>query len=115
MGEFFWFDGRVRRITFWANGVITLVVYLVLSLVLLGDNAGTFSGLLFFVAFMVLALRGLSISARRWHDLNKSGWWWLISLIPIVGGLYALGMQGFVPGDDGPNDYGDQPEEGQWF
>ena len=64
------------------------------------------------LALIVISLRELSISVRRWHDLNKSGWWVFISLIPIVGGLYALVMQGFVPGDQGDNSFGPAPEEG---
>ena len=58
---------------------------------------------------VVMSVVCLSFSVRRWHDLGKSGWWVFISLIPILGGLYALVMQGFVAGEPGPNQYGPAP------
>jgi len=90
---------------------------------------------IYYVASLLVGVRALSVSVRRWHDLDKSGWWALtglvgyarllfpgvtigqviVLLLMAIIALYALGMQGFVPGDDGPNEYGDAPEEGQWF
>jgi uncharacterized membrane protein YhaH (DUF805 family) len=51
----------------------------------------------------------LAISVKRWHDRNKSGWWVLIALIPVVGGLWTLIENGFLAGSDGPNRYGEDP------
>lgn len=62
---------------------------------------------------LVLWVIGISISVRRWHDLNKSGWWVLINLIPFFGWIYSLIMLGFMSGDRGPNQYGPPPQEGQ--
>lgn len=46
---------------------------------------------------------------KRWHDLDKSGWWVLINFIPIVGGLWCLVECGFLKGTVGPNRFGPDP------
>ena len=46
---------------------------------------------------------------KRWHDINKSGLWCFINLIPCVGPLWALIELGFQRGTKGPNGYGDDP------
>ena len=46
---------------------------------------------------------------KRWHDMDKSGLWCLVNLIPILGNMYALIELGFQRGTEGPNDYGDDP------
>ena len=48
----------------------------------------------------------LSINVQRWHDLNKSDWYTLIQLIPIVGPLIAFVKLGFKPGTQG---FGENP------
>jgi len=52
---------------------------------------------------------GLAIQIKRWHDRNKSGWWVLINLVPIIGPLWALVEVGFQRGTVGPNRYGPDP------
>lgn len=114
MAEFFTFEGRVRRITLWVNGVVSFAILMVLVVIASGIDS-TAGNLLVLIVYVVLAIRGLSVSVRRWHDLNKSGVWVLVNAVPFVGGLYSLIVQGFMPGDPGPNQYGDAPEEGQLF
>ena len=42
---------------------------------------------------------------KRWHDMNRSGWYSLLLFVPFVNIIVGLVML-FVPGTDGPNDYG---------
>jgi uncharacterized membrane protein YhaH (DUF805 family) len=116
---FFSFDGRVSRTPYW----------LVLLTVLLID-AGTFcvvGGFEFldgdtmaferkgpgrFWALLVVLpslWAGLVVSVKRWHDRNKSGWWILVSLVPMVGWLWQLTECGFLRGTVGPNRFGQDP------
>ena len=49
----------------------------------------------------------LSISIKRLHDCSKSGYWLFVMLIPFLGPLILIGYLGFVRGNDGENQYGD--------
>ena len=51
----------------------------------------------------------IALYAKRWHDRGKSGWWTLIGLIPIIGGLWILIELGFLKGTYGSNQYGPDP------
>src|SRR5688572_29580457 len=39
-----------------------------------------------------------AVTTKRWHDRDKSGWWSLIGLVPIIGGLWMLIECGFLGG-----------------
>jgi uncharacterized membrane protein YhaH (DUF805 family) len=54
---------------------------------------------------------GSVVTIKRWHDRNKSGWWILISLIPIIGPIWALVENGFLKGTSGDNRFGSDPLE----
>lgn len=106
------FDGRINRAKFWAGYVILWVASVIvigLLAAILGDSAGFWVLYIIAVAFLVVA--GLAVQIKRWHDRNKSGWWVLISLIPLIGPIWAIIETGFLPGTPGPNDYGPDPLE----
>ena len=52
----------------------------------------------------------LAVFVKRWHDRDKSGWWVLINIIPVIGGLWTLIECGFLDGTTGPNKYGPDPK-----
>ncbi len=62
--------------------------------------------------FLLIIWPALAISVKRWHDRDKSGWWVLIGLVPLIGGLWALIETGFLPGTEGDNQYGPDPLAG---
>jgi len=127
MSVFTSFDGRIGRQTWWL-GLIALVVLqwivmFVLSLVFgfsmmgnmdannpeaMGMAMGAMS-VPFIIVLLIFLWPGLALYAKRWHDRGKSGWWTLILLIPIIGGLWALIELGFLRGTEGPNQYGPDP------
>ena len=112
MGDLIRFDGRMNRGTYWKYTLGMVAAYFVAMLLWVGsadEYTGEPGGVLMFLGVVVwLAMIPISISAniRRWHDHNKSGWWMFISLVPFIGGLYALVMCLFVSGTPGPNTYG---------
>jgi uncharacterized membrane protein YhaH (DUF805 family) len=67
--------------------------------------------LLKIILIMTLLFLEFASCIRRWHDINKSGWWELILFIPVVGVLAALVANGFIKGTAGENDYGSDPLE----
>lgn len=87
------FSGRARRREYW----FFILFYLLISFVLgiLDSIMGTFSqeaGMGFLGTLFALAsfLPGLAVSVRRLHDTNRSGWWMLIGLVPLVGAIVLL-------------------------
>jgi len=114
----FKFDGRINRGKFWAGVGATWVILIVVG-ILFGVAAGTSSTALWLIvvilaiaAYVALVWIGLAISVKRWHDRGKSGWWILISFVPIIGPLWALVETGFLKGDSGDNQYGPNPLAG---
>jgi uncharacterized membrane protein YhaH (DUF805 family) len=102
--------GRIGRRSFWLFGVGTLLVAGALGQALLGiarvpqDAAERWINLL-------LLWPVLATSAKRWHDRDKSHWWVLIVLIPVIGWIWALIENGLLRGTPGSNRYGPAPDQ----
>ena len=117
----FSFQGRVNRAKFWLVHVVMWVVILIVFSAILGSAAMSSDpqaalqsvgavGLIILLVVYILALWiGLAVAAKRWHDRNKSAWWILIVVVPVVGGLWYLIECGFLKGTTGPNKYGPDP------
>ena len=82
--KYFCFEGRAGRKEFWMWVLATFVVSAILGII---PKAGTILSGLFCLAVL---LPSLGVTARRLHDLGKSGWLQLLGLIPVVGGLIVL-------------------------
>ena len=101
--------GRIPRRTFWLYGVLPLLgLNLLLSALL--SIAGMQSGHAETLVNRLLLWPVIAVSVKRWHDRDRSGWWVLILLIPVVGWLWALIDNGFLRGTPGPNRFGPQPQ-----
>lgn len=100
--------GRISRRRFWLWGIGAM---LGLGYVLRGllAVAGVEPLRADAVVNLVLLWPVLAISIKRWHDRNQSGWWVLVALVPVVGWLWLLWVNGFLRGTAGPNRYGAPP------
>lgn len=106
------FAGRARRKEFWFFVLFYLIIFFVLAFIdgMTGSlsvetGLGLFSG----IFMLAMLIPSISVSVRRLHDTNRSGWWYLIGLIPLVGGIVLLVF--FVTdGTSGQNDYGPDPK-----
>ncbi|MDH6255682.1 uncharacterized membrane protein YhaH (DUF805 family) [Aurantimicrobium minutum] len=83
------FQGRSRRSGFWYWYLFTVLVSLVFN-VLSGGKSESFFGFLGGLAALAIFLPSLAYSVRRLHDINKSGWFILFALIPLVGWIFLL-------------------------
>lgn len=87
------FTGRASRTEFWMFFLVNAVIELVLSFIDMRTgmvNATMSVGLLSGLYGLAVLLPGIAVTARRLHDTSRSGWWMLISLVPILGGLVLL-------------------------
>lgn len=117
----FSFRGRANRAKFWlvALGIFVVEVVLLAALggpaLVSGDPEqmaaamGPVAGIVFFVFAVVVTWISLAVAVKRFHDRNKTGWWVLIVLVPVIGGLWYLIECGFLRGTVGPNAYGPDP------
>lgn len=105
------FDGRINRAKFWAGVGVLIAVSIVLSLIdsMLGLQVGQGLGVLSTIFALISIYLALALYAKRWHDRDKSGWWSLIVLIPIVGAVWLLVELGILEGTRGANKYGLDP------
>ena len=101
------FDGRASRAAFWWWFLFSILVGIAASIL----DAIIGIPVLAIVVSLGLILPNLSVSIRRLHDTDRSGWWILIGLIPLIGFIVLLVfyLQGSDPGD---NSYGPPMVEG---
>lgn len=87
------FNGRAKRAEYWMFMLISFAVGLFLSIMdsIIGTYGSEFGvGILTSVYILATLIPTISLSIRRLHDINKKGWWILISLIPIFGSFILL-------------------------
>ena len=116
------FDGRIGRQQWWLGTIVLMVASWIISFVIqmfagapdpaTGQmNMGALIVLL--VVMIPFIYASIALSVKRWHDRGKSGWWYLIVLVPLIGGIWALVENGFLRGTEGPNQYGPDPLAGR--
>jgi len=98
--------GRIPRRTFWVYGVLAPLAAGTYFTLLLGI-AGVREQRIEAVVNALLLWPALAGSAKRWHDRDKSGWWVLIQLVPVVGWIWVLVVNGLLRGTVGPNRFGE--------
>lgn len=107
------FQGRSRRKEYWMFILLIVVVAVVLSIVegILGLSGmvGGVYGPITTLFLLAIIIPSLAVQVRRFHDQDKSGWFVLIGLIPLIGGLIVLVFM-CLEGTPGPNRFGDDPK-----
>jgi len=85
------FSGRSRRKEYWFFNLFNGIVAVFLILFAVPFSAHEKPSMLplgcLFVYSLVIVVPGLSVTIRRLHDIGKSGWWYFIAFVPLVGGL----------------------------
>ena len=107
------FSGRARRKEYWMFFLFNVLISLGLGV--LDVVAGTYSveyetGFFSGLYSLLVLIPGMAVGVRRLHDTNRSGWWILISLIPIIGVL-VLFVFTCLDSQPGTNRFGVNPKE----
>lgn len=123
------FQGRSRRKEYWMWFLLVIIGAIVFSMLDtmlgLGGATQTYSdfengasvgfnstgGILSMIFMLAILIPNIAVGIRRLHDLDKSGWWVLIGLIPLIGAIVLIVF--FVSeGTRGPNRFGPDPKGG---
>ena len=105
------FEGRARRKEYWIFVLISSLVLIFLSLIdeLTGWKVWEDEGVLSLVYSIAVFVPTLAVVVRRLHDTDRSGWWILIALIPLVGAIVLLVFL-ILKGNEGDNRFGPDPK-----
>ncbi|QHW32962.1 DUF805 domain-containing protein [Paenibacillus rhizovicinus] len=104
--EYVNFSGRARRTEYWMYILISFVVSIILAIIdaILGADR-----LLSWLYSLAVLLPSLGVVVRRLHDIGRSGWWYLIILIPVIGAIVILVFT-LLDSEPGMNKYGPNPK-----
>ena len=110
------FNGRARRKEYWMFTLFFMLFLLVPSFVF-GLLIGMFpsetvlisGGIILAALYFIHLVPALAVTVRRLHDTGKSGWLYLLALIPYIGSLIIF-IFTVIKGDRGDNKYGSDPK-----
>jgi uncharacterized membrane protein YhaH (DUF805 family) len=107
------FSGRSRRMEYWYFVLFNIIVCIVLEVIdglLFGTlDSGMGVGLLSGLYGLAVLIPSLAVTVRRLHDIDRSGWWILIALVPLIGGIVLL-VFALLDSTPGTNQYGPNPK-----
>ena len=96
------FDGRAGRAEYWWFVLANIIVAIILLALASVSN-------LFFVLYFVWAIAiivpSIAVGIRRLHDTDKTGWFLLLPIIPLVGWIILIVLM-VMASDPGPNKFG---------
>ncbi len=116
MDAFLGFSGRISRGQWWLVQLVNFALGVAVMLwtgasltTNLGNPEDSHAFTVSLVVVVALLIFGVCSTVQRYHDRGKSGLWFFIALVPLVGGIWQLIECGFCSGDDGDNAYGPPP------
>ena len=107
--KYFVFKGRASRSEYWFLQALLLPLYFILFVM---ENTTSDEGIIIAgiigIIILLLLIPTLAVTIRRFHDINKSGWFVLLNFIPFIGWIIVLVML-VGKGTEGKNRFGDYP------
>ena len=104
------FEGRAPRSEYWWFALFAVLLGIVTSIIdgILGTVTSNGIGLISSIASLALIIPSIAVAVRRLHDTDRSGWFYLLNFIPIIGWIVLIIF--FVQqGTNGRNRFGDDP------
>jgi uncharacterized membrane protein YhaH (DUF805 family) len=107
------FEGRARRAEYWWYTLFNAIIYFVVGLaaVLIGNATDTpaLAGVVIVVYVLAVLVPSIAVTCRRLHDMGQTGWWQLLSFVPLGG--FVVFVMTLLPGTPGQNQYGPDPRQ----
>ena len=105
------FGGRARRKEYWLFTLFNMIIaYGLLAIdYLVGTDYGSNMGLLYTLYILATLLPSLAVFVRRLHDTGRSGWWFFIGFVPLVGAIILIVFM-VLDSQSGSNKYGEDPK-----
>ena len=107
------FSGRARRKEYWMFALFSFIIAFALGFIEgitgIGPENVSFLAIIYGLAVLIPSL---AVSVRRLHDTNRSGWWLLIGLVPLIGAIAILVFT-VQDGQPSENQYGSNPKAGR--
>ncbi len=100
------FSGRARRKEFWMYVLFYIIIVVVLSVV---ESMIGIPFILSGLYTLALIIPSIAVTVRRLHDTGRSGWWWFIGFVPVIGGIVLLVFM-VLDSQPGDNEYGANPK-----
>jgi uncharacterized membrane protein YhaH (DUF805 family) len=101
------FSNRAPRSEFWYFVLfyaILNIIALIVDISILGHAAGG-TGAAGLIVAVALFLPYIAVSVRRLHDIDKSGWFLLVVIVPVVGAIFLI-IWACTKGSEGDNRFG---------
>ena len=107
------FSSRASRSEYWSFVLFTVIA--IIGLILIDIFTGTYNvknglGLLSSLFSLAIFIPNIAVSVRRLHDIDKSGWWYLINFIPLLGPIWLIVLF-CTKGTEGQNRFGEESIE----
>lgn len=99
------FSGRARRAEYWQFTLFNIIALIAAFVIDLAIH----SPILYALYALAVLLPSLAVAVRRLHDTDRSGWWLLIGVIPLIGGIVLLVFM-CLEGTQGSNKHGANPK-----
>jgi uncharacterized membrane protein YhaH (DUF805 family) len=96
------FNGRASRQEYWMFTLFN-IIFVVVAMVV--DGVLGLGFIIYMLYMLAVLIPGIAVFVRRMHDIGKSGWWFFISLIPLIGGIWLLVLLA-TDGSSEDNNYG---------
>ncbi|MEO8516184.1 MAG: DUF805 domain-containing protein [Flavobacterium sp.] len=109
------FSGRARRSEYWYYILMNVIIF-IFSIILcacldsISESLAEVGIGILLLYFLAIVIPSLAVLVRRLHDIDKSGWYYFIRFIPIIGPIWLLIML-CTNGIQGRNNYGDDPKQ----
>ena len=106
--KYFSYTGRLNRLRYFLRILVVMILASILGTLLV-----QVSEYLAYIVSFIASISAIMLGIRRCHDLDRSGWFYLLMFIPIIDFFVALYLL-FAAGTPGPNQYGADPLDSQY-